>query len=117
MWRPFSLRDCLFSCRGKGSEIAVPGELVRCQGSTQCHIVHRSKTTIRQPRPCALESIRHNGERQQIPLNCSNDLSTRSRSLRRCAQSSTKFLPFAIKTYIFYISPRSEEHTSELQSR
>src|SRR5690348_13789705 len=28
----------------------VPGELVRCQGSAQCHIVlHRSKTTIRQP--------------------------------------------------------------------
>ena len=45
------MRDCLFSCRGKGSEIAVPGELVRCQGSTQCHIVHRSKTAIRQPQP------------------------------------------------------------------
>src|SRR2546427_2096851 len=28
------------------SAVGVPGELVRCQGSTQCH---RSKTTIRQP--------------------------------------------------------------------
>jgi hypothetical protein len=28
----------------------VPGELVRCQGSTQCHIVTpKQKTTIRQP--------------------------------------------------------------------
>jgi hypothetical protein len=29
--------------------LPVPGELVRCQGSTQCHIVTPSKTTIRQP--------------------------------------------------------------------
>ena len=36
-------------CKAAQAE-GVPGELARCQGSAQCHIVHRSKTAIRQPR-------------------------------------------------------------------
>src|SRR5437870_8213750 len=44
-----SCTPCLEPCPRRRN-FRVPGELVRCQGSTQCYIVlHRSEKTLRQP--------------------------------------------------------------------